>query len=270
MWFVENDKGLTPLRLAASLAQPSLLNLILDLDDVYRRLDKNDGVFDSLEYDVTEIDPVARRLWLEKRASNLSANKVKPASALGLPPSSQQMLEVSCFSSTLPLTLSIRAPPEKKINPFTQKRTAAVLELICETEDMKKAFRMLDTYVLRSIIKKKWFHYRKYFWTWFLLHILWMTLLSTYAIYRAKLIPTALLAGSNATNVTSGPSDMHRKFVDGVAGLSIVGGVFLLLIEFIRYFLRGQPLALLSVHYNGVYRLFQLLVGLSLFIDGIW
>ncbi|KAL8609585.1 hypothetical protein ACOMHN_023721 [Nucella lapillus] len=63
VWLLENGEGVTVLRLTALLGLTELFGQVLQLEGVYCHLDRHDGLFDCLLYDVTEIDPVARHRW---------------------------------------------------------------------------------------------------------------------------------------------------------------------------------------------------------------
>ena len=219
---MENKKGLSVLRLAAELAVPSVLKLVLELGGVYCQLDRHDGLFDFLLYDVTEIDPVARQQW---RMKNDTTNKSRSA----------------CSSD---------------------ERDRSVLEIICETRKLEKACQMLDTPVIRSIIKSKWTYYK----TWFIImaffHVAFMILLTTYAIYKARVISDFKETGQ--------PSNSTRKqFVDGMSGVVFLVALVLVLMETIRWW-QGLPLKLSLHHHNGLYRVELGLLAFSLMVDSIW
>lgn len=232
MWLVENKEGLTVLRLAAALAQPSLFKFVLELEGVYCQLDRHDGLFDSLLYDVTEIDPVARRRW---RAENSSGSRrqhgVAPIAADGMPSPSHhglqypRLAEVGCCPGADTPAPSAFKPEEKTLGDGGGGgRSASVLEIICETGRVEKAFAVLNTFVVKTIVKAKWRHYRLWFIAWAVLHVLLMTLLTTYAVYKAQVIganklaqqQNAALAASNTTteaSVTRQSSSAAEDFV---------------------------------------------------------
>ena len=66
---------MTALKLAAQCSQPLIFNYILALKGVYCDLDEHDGLFDSLLYDITDIDPVA--LHQVEESSEIKHNQVQ-------------------------------------------------------------------------------------------------------------------------------------------------------------------------------------------------
>lgn len=284
---MENKQGLTVLRLAATLAVPSVFKLVLELEGVYCQLDRHDGLFDSLLYDVTEIDPVARRRW---RTTNAAANHrhhgITPINAKGIPsPTRQTVLEVGCCPGA-----DTPAPSAVQTSDGGG-RSASVLEIICETGRMEKAFEVLNTYVVRSIVKSKWHHYRLWFIAWAVFHVLLMALLTVYAVYKARVIGAAKEAERQTSQPTSSPlqtatpinlnttlssaaapessSATEKGFVTAVSVLTVPLSVAVVVWEMMRLW-RGQPLNLWLIHHNGLYRLELIVFALSLTADSIW
>ena len=281
---MENKEGLTVLRLAATLVVPSVFRLVLELEGVYSQLDRHDGLFDSLLYDVTELDPVARRQW---RAGNTAAHRrhggVSPINAKGLPsPTHHKVLEMGCCLGADALPPSALPTSGGSGGWGTGGggggRSASVLEIICETERVEKAFEVLNTYVVRSIVKSKWHHYRLWFLAWAVFHILLMALLTAYAVSKATVIGASKESATPPPNlnittfrpaVASEPNSTEKSFVDWVSALVVPLSVAVLVWEVVRLW-RGQPLNLWLIHHNGLYRLELVIFALSLIADSIW
>lgn len=270
MWLVKNREGLTALQLAALLAQPSLFKIVLELKGIYCHLDKHDGLYDSLLYDVTEIDPVAYKQWHLENSRSAGRNKVSSEHAMGLPsPTHSYWPEISCCPPTDP------SPPTSATS--TGSHTLSVLELICETGRVQEAFQLLNTYVVRKILQSKWHHYCWWFAGWALFHIVFMILLTVYAIYKARLIPLPETSGNNFSpdpstvspeaDVTNGFA--HKDFVTSVAILNMPLAAGYVFWEIVRQW-RRQPLKLMLIHHNGLYRLQLLVFALCLLADSIW
>ncbi|KAK7487388.1 hypothetical protein BaRGS_00021350 [Batillaria attramentaria] len=275
VWLMENKEGLTVLRLAAALAQPSLFKLVLGLEGVYCQLDQHDGLFDSLLYDVTEIDPVANRRWHILNSGGHRRNEIAPVRADGIPsPTHRKLMEVGCCP-----TIDTPAPSATKGNVWKRPwgegggRSASVLEIICETGRVEKAFEILNTYVVRSIVKSKWSHYRWWFVGWALVHILLMTLLTVYAVYKARVISHNRNPPPTPNNTISVPEpqakDSEETFVAVVAWLTLPLAVVVVVWEVMRV-VRGQPFNLWLIHHNGLYRVELVVFALSLLLDTIW
>lgn len=274
---MENKEGLTVLRLAATLVVPSVFRLVLELEGVYSQLDRHDGLFDSLLYDVTEIDPVARRRW---RARNTAAHRrhggVSPIYAKGLPsPPHHKVLEMGCCLGGDALPPSA-VPTAGGVGGWGTGgggggRSASVLEIICETERVEKAFEVLNMYVVRSIVKSKWRHYRLWFLAWAVFHVLLMALLTAYAVSKATVIAASKESATRPSNLSaaSEPNSTERSFVDWMSVLVMLLSVAVLVWEVVRLW-RGQPLNLWLIHHNGLYRLELVVFALSLIADSIW
>lgn len=257
VWLMENNEGLTVLRLAAALAKPEIFRLVLNLEGIYSQLDEHDGLFDSLLYDVTEIDPVASRRWGPVNQRRQPGNKVVPTRAMGIP---AQVQEVGCCpSADTPAPSATRGSIQSSQSFKRKKRTPSVLEIICETGRVQKAFDMLNTYVVRSVIKNKWQSYLKWFVIWAILHILTMTFLTAYAVYKAQLI----------SDLSSTANRTAQDFVKGASIVAVVVAVICLGWE-IRRIWRRHPLNLWLIHHNGLYRIELVVFACSLIADSIW
>ena len=235
MWLIENNDGLTVLRLAADLALPSVFKMVLlELGGVYSHLDRRDGLFDFLLFDVVEIDPVARVKW-----------KLRNTTVRNTP---------VCLS---------------------HRRDRSVLETICETKNVKKACEMLNTTVIRAIIKSKWAYYIWWFVVMAVFHLIFMVCLTAYAIVKSEIISAANETGqpssfTSAANETGQPSSSTKKdFVSGMAVIVFIVALVLGVMEIIRC-VEGQPWSITTHHHNGLYRLELCLFALCLIADSIW
>nr|KAG5710105.1 hypothetical protein BaRGS_030181 [Batillaria attramentaria] len=181
-----------------------LFELILNLEGVYRKLDDDDGFYDSLLYDVTEIDTVAFRRNLEEN----------------------------------------------------------VMEILCETDSGQAGPAVINIRVIREIIKSKWIKYRPWFLIWAVLHVLFMILITTHAVYKAGLISDDLQGQPS--------SDAERNFVTAVAGISFGVPALVVPMELILLISTKQPCNLQLHHHNGLYRVLLLVFAISLGVDSIW
>ena len=253
VWMMENNDGFTVLRLSVAVAVPEVFGWLLELVGVYCQMDQHDGLFDSLLYDVTEIDPVARRKWLSKNQP-----KNDPDKAEGL---SSRKAEGFCHDPDAPARSAMETHV-KKAWPPKRKRNASVLELICETGRAEKAFDVLNTPVVRRIIKDKWNHYLIWVRGWSLFHLVLMVSLTCHIVFKADLI-----SRRGEQSDTAPPS--QKAFVDGMAGLAILMALALLALEGLRVW-RLQPLKVWTTHHNGMYRIILIGLALSLIMDSIW
>ncbi|KAK7462653.1 hypothetical protein BaRGS_00038304 [Batillaria attramentaria] len=266
VWLMENDERLTALRLSATLAQPELFKMILSLKGVYVHLNVKDGPFDSLLCDITEIDPVAS---YKRHASYSARSKVSPDTqrADGMSSAAAEPANVGCCPGIDTPSPSATSGA-KKIQAELRRGEVSILEIICETGRIEKAFGLLNTYVVKGIIREKWSHYRLWFILWFIAHVILMVFFTTYAVYKARLIRYHELQQLNATEPPSA-SAAEEAFVFAGAILAIPVALLLLLWEVVRV-LNRQPLNLWLIHHNGVYRSILVIFALSVLTDSIW
>nr|KAG5693156.1 hypothetical protein BaRGS_035354 [Batillaria attramentaria] len=156
----------------------------------------------------------------------------------------------------------------KKIQAELRRGEVSILEIICETGRIEKAFGLLNTYVVKGIIREKWRHYRLWFILWFIAHVILMVFFTTYAVYKARIIRYHELQQLNAAEPHSA-SAAEEAFVFAGAILAIPVALLLLLWEVVRV-LNRQPLNLWLIHHNGVYRSILVIFALSLLTDSIW
>ncbi|KAK7478457.1 hypothetical protein BaRGS_00030303, partial [Batillaria attramentaria] len=254
VWLMENNDGMTALKLAADLAQPELFKLILNLGGVYCHLNEKDGLFDSLLFDITEIDTVTCRRWYGKRRKAAGTNKVanKPTEADGVPSPGN--------TGCLPDVFTASRAGSRTDEQRSQIHPVSVLEIICETGHIRKAFGLLDTFVVRRIVDKKWRCYLRWFCLWLILHVLFMSFLTVYAVFKARIVSAD--AGDPANRSA-------EVFVTVGAVVNIIVAVLTLLSEVMRV-ARRQPLCLWLTHHNGLYRVLLVIFALSLVVDSIW
>lgn len=252
VWFRKNKEGLTVLQLAALLEQPEIFAFILDLKNVYRKQNKCDGLFNFSSYDITEIDSVAYQQW---RSSIVTVNKVTPIS--GLPEDSQEIQD------------SKRKDKKKKNHESRTilsrgPRSSSVLEIICESKTVDKAFKIITLPVLKNIIDRKWKWYLPIFIISLIMHGILMTLVTAQTMFKAQLIlPSNSIEPFPAYVVT------RRLLVSGISIALFLYGVILIVLEAVRIWHR-EPLCLTLHHHNGLYRLQLIVLALSMMGDSIW
>ncbi|KAK7501771.1 hypothetical protein BaRGS_00006857, partial [Batillaria attramentaria] len=245
VWLMENNEGLTPLRLAAAHGQPDLFKVILNLEGVYRHLDDNDGLFDSSKYDVTEIDPVAFRLCLDSTKDD--SDRVIGANVI--------LYDDTMNREVVDTRKMVRFQPSKL-------RDMSVMEIVCETDRGKVECAVINTGVVREMIKRKWFKYRPRFWIWAVLHVLFMILITTHAVYKAGLISDDLRGQP--------PGDTEKAFVTAVAVMCLGVPVVIVPMEMMLLVPPKQPLNPELRHHNGLYRILLFVFSISVAVDSIW
>nr|KAG5710104.1 hypothetical protein BaRGS_030180 [Batillaria attramentaria] len=245
VWLMENNEGLTPLRLAAAHGQPDLFKVILNLEGVYRHLDDNDGLFDSSKYDVTEIDPVAFRLCLDSTKDD--SDRVIGANVI--------LYDDTMNREVVDTRKMVRFQPSKL-------RDMSVMEIVCETDRGKVECAVINTGVVREMIKRKWIKYRPRFWIWAVLHVLFMILITTHAVYKAGLISDDLRGQP--------PGDSEKAFVTAVAVMCLGVPVVIVPMEMMLLVPPKQPLNPELRHHNGLYRILLFVFSISVAVDSIW
>ncbi|KAK7115702.1 hypothetical protein V1264_001524 [Littorina saxatilis] len=276
VWMIQNNTGFTALKMAALFSQSEAFNFIFNLKGVYCHLGEHDGLFNHLLYDITEIDPAAssfltRQLEKEKKQKK---NQVGPAEQIRKQKSD----------------LKPKAPPEG-VNKTSKThkgsylkgpeleykdRTTSVLEIVCETEEAEKAFKILNTYVMRNVLaEEKWQKYRLWFYGCWFCHVVIMVCITTLAVYKARVISYAddtesASATTSASLVSDRDKRVEKNFVVGMSIVTFLVAVWLLVLEGVRWRRRQQPLKLLLPHHNGLYRLLLLVMAVSIVIDSVW
>jgi hypothetical protein len=71
--------------------------------------------------------------------------------------------------------------------------------------------------VVRSVVKEKWRHYRLWFVVWGVIHVMFMALLTAYAIFKARVIADNIAVkeynASAGQPPPQGPDSMQKAFV---------------------------------------------------------
>ncbi|KAK3802026.1 hypothetical protein RRG08_064619 [Elysia crispata] len=295
VWFVENNRGLTPLKLAAYVGAGRICSHILSLDGVYRLLDTHDGLFDTHLYDITELDPVTNRLWqIKRRETTLpwpwkqeKKNQVKSETADSVSRSRSKIhpLDVNYERET-----SIENRDRKKSDMSScfcyavcccmsqsPTETQSVLEIICGV-GASQAFCLISTNVVRQVVRSKWHRWRGMYYIWLAVHLLFMVGLTFYAIYRPRIENKEngdqhSLAGqlSNDSIATlDSLSSAQRGLVKAWPWLSLVVSVLYIGLECIRTFCLCQAWHLRRLYHNGLYRLILVVFSSCLFLDSLW
>lgn len=266
VWLTENNSGLTALKLAAQCTQPLLFNFILTLKGVYCDLDEHDGLFDSLLYDITDIDPIAIQYVSQKQGS-VKKNKVVAVDGVSGHP------QKTAGSGAA-------APPSEA--------EASILEIIYQMENSEDAFKILDNYVVSRVIRDKWNKFEPLFIAWTVLHLAMMIWITVYAVYKSRVtgynpppLQNATVVSASASSTaapavnptTSREVDVSGKqFVFATAFLTGLWSMSLLTYEVVRLFRSRslkEYLATLIFHHNGFYRLQLIVFALSLLLDAI-
>ena len=263
LWLIENNDGLTVLRLAADLALPSVFKMVLlELEGVYSHLDRRDGLFDFLLFDVVETDPVARVVW-KLRNTTVSDKPVRRCDRCVLETTCEtKRVEKpvrrcdSCVFETTCETKRVEKPVS-----LGDRRDRSVLETICETKKVEKACEMLNTSVIRAIIKSKWGYYIRFFALMFFFHLSFMVSLTAYAIVKSEVI--------RAAEAGQPSSSTEKAFVSGMAVIVFIVALVLVVMEIIRW-VNGQPWSITIHHHNGRHRLELCLITLCLIADSVW
>ncbi|XP_070181490.1 transient receptor potential cation channel subfamily V member 5-like [Littorina saxatilis] len=285
LWRISNHDGRTPLTLAAQLAQSRLFTFILKLEGVYSELNGQDGLFDYLNYDITEIDPAAARdaknraetereqirngktqakdtfgAETEQQLRN-GRNQAKDTFRAGteqqLRESSTQVQETTGTASCSPVDFSSKAAFQ------------SVLEIVCGSPRVDRAFKILDNHVVKQVVREKWHKYRRWFYAWGILHVSLMASLTAYAVCKAQAIISHRNArtslGQNVQNI----SQLHESMVLAASVLFFLLSLLLFAWEALRI-VRRHPYYLQLPHHNGLYRVQLILFAVGLFGDAVW
>ncbi|XP_041350755.1 transient receptor potential cation channel subfamily V member 5-like [Gigantopelta aegis] len=243
IWFLPNYEHLTPLQLASKLGQMEIFNFILNLEDVYCRL-QDDGLFDIKKYDITEIDPVAMRKCISSNRET-KRSKIVPQ------------------NTNTDLVLEDVNTNQTRFNRLPDPRDyQSVLDRISKTE-VEKAFQFLLLPVIRCIIKDKWSLYRWYYYAWAIFHLVHMSTMAWYAIERTRLLN--IKSSQNSTSAMN-----FETLVNLFTFFNIMMPILYVLFECRRRLLQKQFFHLTNVHHNGTYRVLLILFSLTAFIDAIW
>lgn len=272
----ENEERMTPLKLAASLGVAKIFTAILNLNDVYRSLNAHDGLFDIHLYDITEIDTITQAEW----ERNNGTQKSEKSSIVGLSPekgkrvsepwSQKEKIDSptsfkfsNCFACHVEKSKKKRKSwTHPNHQPALRHKAPAVLDIICQIS-VKQAFDFLRVDAVKELIYRKWKHYKWFFTFWAAYHLFQMIHITSYAIYKTKVINSEIY---NGTHVAS--SD--KMFVYVTSGCVLLYGTIYLLQEIIRTLYFRQTWHLRLVQHNGLYRVMLTSFSLALLIDTIF
>ncbi|XP_053373555.1 transient receptor potential cation channel subfamily V member 3-like [Mercenaria mercenaria] len=155
-----------------------------------------------------------------------------------------------------------------------QEYHESVLEYFIH-QQTKNAFLFADFMPVKEVIKEKWKHYKLLFCIWFLVHFLFMILLSVAALYRSKLV------ASENGDITYEHPVTRDAFVTSVSVIGCIVGVVYILLEFTRLYLGRFQYKTSSSRFksvrrhfstpysNLIFRVYFLLFSLLLMLDFI-
>lgn len=258
IWFIPNSEDLNPLQLAAALSQTDIFQYILQLPKVYCFLNNHDGLFDRKSYDITEIDTISTEKWAldQRKRGNQAMRHVAPSAAEGV---SRKKLS---SKNTFNCCSSFHLRREKRMS---------VLETMFDIKDTA-AFEFIQQPTVRQVIKTKWLHYRRFYYGWAVLHILFMVTLTLYAVYKAEDYKIPDFNGSTSM-MTSSPHDKEKtrvNFLNSFQYIFLILGVFYLVMQLFHLLFRVKSFdikQLTNVLHNGLYRMVLAIFALSLILE---
>ncbi|KAK3605262.1 hypothetical protein CHS0354_037662 [Potamilus streckersoni] len=197
IYFIPNNEDLNPLQLCVFLSQPDIFQYLLNLEHVYCFQSDYDGLLDRKLYDVTEIDSLAMRKWV------VSQHKKRNRMSRHIAPKDAEGVSNIKFSN-------------RRMNlcyPFggaccTVDHKESILEMIFDIK-ASSALEFIQISTVRNIIKSKWLCYRRYHYIWALFHLLFMILLTVYAVILAETYsnsPTGSITNSTLSTGTKAPN----------------------------------------------------------------
>lgn len=256
IWFITNNEDLSALQLAATLSQAEIFDLIMNLPKVYSFLNYHDGLFDRKLIDITDIDTVAIEKWSKQQ--QLKENRLHKHIAPGVADGVSKHKFSNKTQSCSPFHLCQR------------EMKKSILEIMFDIKS-DAAFEFIQLHTVRQIIKTKWLFYRRFYYGWMVVHLMFMIALTIYAILRAD--DMVRTTDTNQTMVSQEVGSDHRnKFLEGYPYIYLVFGIIYLFQEILHLLFRVKSwdlLQLLNVLNNGSYRIILLLFSLSLVIDFI-
>ncbi|KAK7108187.1 transient receptor potential cation channel subfamily V member 3-like [Littorina saxatilis] len=259
-WRIENTKGLTALQLAAKLAtsKSSLFDFIFNLKGVYCHFDDSDGMFNTFEFDITEVDTIAdwrrRRQKLLERESSFLVNKAwhKP---------NKNEMSVSTHHEDAAL--------------MRFEKGSSVLELVCES-NAQDAFPVLENEIVEAVVKEKWKFYLSWFVACLLLHLGLMILVTFHSVHKAESICYKILAENATTeacaaysSVDQGTRKAKDYFVFLTSMVLVVPALAILAYELMRVY-RRPPKLDLNFERNSLYRILLFILALCILGDNVW
>ena len=169
------------------------------------------------------------------------------------------------------------ADPSSGGPPAPHRRTGlSVLDIIYETDQVEDAFKILDNHVVRCVIRDQWARYEALFCAWMVTHLLSMVWLTTYAVFKARLVSSEdrdfSPAGTNLTIsfTSAGVTDSETKFVYASAVLGAILAMLLLVYEVVWLARRSsvkEYLVGLVYHHNGFYRLQMMVFSIFILLE---
>ena len=275
VWFLENNHGLTPLKLAASEGAGAICAHIICLDGVYRLLNKQDGLFKMYLYDITELDPVTNKFWQKnRREAGTTGNTSTPRSKVH--PQDVNNTQRGCFGNRHNEKTD---PPPCLGSPVcccrTLSRTEAqsVLEIICGKR-ASHAFDFINTDVVQHLVRSKWQKLQVVYFIWLIIHLVFMVGLTFYAIYRPGTEKEENSLAGQPFNYSNSSLDSlstaHTGLVKAWPWLNLAMSVLGFGFESIRTFSQCQRWHIKRLYHNGQYRLILVLFSACLFTDSLW
>ncbi|XP_070188938.1 transient receptor potential cation channel subfamily V member 4-like [Littorina saxatilis] len=256
VWRIENKEELTALQLAANLSTSgsSLFSYIFNLKGVYCHFDDSDGMFNSFEFDITEIDTMGD--W-ERRNQNLEQ-------------ASSVTSDAESKFQRKPSTKAADLMPERFEKGFS------VLEMVCELK-AEDAFPVLKNEIVEEVVKQKWDYYLLWFISFLLLHLGLMILVTIYAVYKAEIICYQILAehrnDSKAcqefASVTMARREEEQTFVLATSIVLVLPEMALVAYESLRLYHKPPKLDLLFER-NAIYRVLLVFLAVCLMMDNVW
>lgn len=239
VWTIKNNEGLNPLKLTAKLGQHVLFKITMEMNNVYRFVNSEDGLFDVELYDVTDIDSLSHYCLLCSMKEGLHEAFEKDDTM------SESAVDNKC---------SFHVP---------------TLEMIIGS-DPGVVFKFIELSPLRYVISRKWRYYRWFFSMWGFFHVLYMVGFTVYTVRRSDVVRNASVTGTALQYRNTIGNDSYVTFY---ATLSLVVAVLYLLQEVVRIFKSRMPWSLSHLqncYHTGPFRLVIVLFGLTTIVDVIW
>lgn len=238
IWYMKNNNHLTPLQLSAKFGLVEIFLQILNLSNVYCFECNKDGLFDEKKYDITEID------------------------------------SITTYKSQL-------LSKKHKLIPFNFKdvKTESIFHMMfgsnMRSEDI---VQITEIPPIRGLIKLKWHMYRKMYFAWMTIHLVFMIMVSAYAVNLSEVMfrPASADGETNTVNTsqagsTSNTATSQETYVAVFRWVSFIYGLLYCVISvtaILPMFL--QPNGLRYWKCNIDYITILLVCGLGLIVDILW
>ena len=255
IWFISNHEDLNPLQLAASLSQDAIFDVIFRLPKVYSYLNHHDGLFDRKSYDITEIDTITTELWAtdQKHRRSQLRQHIAPSLAEGV---SRHKFSNKSSTSCSPIMC------------LKREKRKSILEMMFDIK-YSAAFNFIQQPVVRQVIKTKWQMYRIYYFLWMIFHVLFMTTLTFYAVYKAEDYKQPVNTTTLSANMASG-GETRSNFLEAFSYIYLIVGILHFLHEVFHLLFRVKSYELVqlcNILHNGLYRIVLALFGSSLILE---